>query len=518
MSQSTPGSGFQQRLGLFDASMLVAGTMIGSGIFIVSVGISRDTGGSGWLLAVWAVAGVMTVLGALAYAELAAMMPHAGGQYVFLRESYGGLWGFLFGWTSFTVIQTGTIAAVAVAFAKFAGVFIPALAARNTDIPINADIAVLWGVSFDERVILLPLPWLEPLTVFKRKEFTVTYGQLVAVLLLLGLTAWNTLGVRQGKWVQNILTVAKIGTLATLIVVGLTVTYNSEAVRFNLQHVWSDIHDTKQTTELRGLIPGAGVLLPLMVMGGALVGALFSADAWGNVTFTAGEIRNPKRNLPLSMVLGTGLVIALYLLANVAYLASLPVIGEKGALTPIARGISEASDKRVGTAILEIASPNSGTKLMAAAIMISTLGCVNGLILMGARLYYAMAKDRLFFSQVGSLNRNGVPAVGLWLQAIWACLLLFSGTYDDLLDYVIFAQLLFYGLTVGGLFVLRFKRPDAERPYRAFGYPVLPVLYIGLCLVVMLDLLIVKPIFTWPGLLLVLAGIPVYLLWRWLGK
>jgi APA family basic amino acid/polyamine antiporter len=205
-------------------------------------------------------------------------------------------------------------------------------------------------------------------------------------------------------------------------------------------------------------------------------------------------------------------------LANVAYLASLPVIGEKGALTPIARGISEASDKRVGTAILEIASPNSGTKLMAAAIMISTLGCVNGLILMGARLYYAMAKDRLFFSQVGSLNRNGVPAVGLWLQAIWACLLLFSGTYDDLLDYVIFAQLLFYGLTVGGLFVLRFKRPDAERPYRAFGYPVLPVLYIGLCLVVMLDLLIVKPIFTWPGLLLVLAGIPVYLLWRWLGK
>src|SRR5262245_25570624 len=473
MSQAIDGGHFKQRLGLFDASMLAAGTMIGSGIFIVSADIVRDTGGSGWLLVVWAIAGLMTVLGALAYAELAAMMPHAGGQYIFLRESFGKLSGFLYGWTSFTVIQTGTIAAVAVAFAKFAGVFIPELRARDATTPIERDAAVLWGTTFAEPIILkLPLPWLaEPLTVFKRTEFTVNYGQILGVAMILGLTAWNTLGVTQGKWLQNIFTVAKIGALVLLIVVGLSVAFSPDAVKHNSQHVWSGIDSTPRTQEVQKLVPNAGSLIALMVVGGALVGALFSADAWANVTFTAAEVRNPRRNLALSMIIGTGLVIALYLLANVAYLASLPIDGSKTGATPFERGIANATDGRVGTAVLEIAWPNFGAPLMAAAIMVSTFGCVNGLILMGARLTYAMSRDGLFFGSVGSLNRNGVPAAGLWAQGIWASALVFSGTYGDLLDYVIFAALLFYALTVAGLFVLRFKRPDAERPYRAFGYP-----------------------------------------------
>jgi APA family basic amino acid/polyamine antiporter len=498
MSEATRSGGFQQRLGLFDASMLVAGTMIGSGIFIVSADIVRDTGGSGWLLAVWAIAGLMTVLGALSYAELAAMMPQAGGQYVFLREAYSPLFGFLYGWTSFTVIQTGTIAAVAVAFAKFLGVLLPGIGE---------------GIG----------------------------RQVVAVALILTLTLWNTLGINQGRLVQNIFTVAKIGSLVVLIVIGLFITSDSGVFQQNFAHPWGT-GDTLREAEVRKLLPGAGQLIAWMVAGGALVGALFSADAWGNVTFVAGEVRNPRRNLALSMVLGTGLVIALYVMANVAYLSSLPLQAapakreallqvaidkEKATAeqkevyeraTPAEHGIECAKDERVGTALMELAWPNVGTRLMAIAIMISTFGCLNGLILMGARLYYAMAQDRLFFRGAGLLNRNGVPGWGLWAQAIWAGALVFSGTYGNLLEYVIFAAVLFYGLTVVGLFILRFKRPGAERPYRAFGYPVLPALYVLLCLAVMLDLLIVKPIYTWPGLLLVLAGIPVYLVWRLIGK
>lgn len=497
MSQSTPSGGFQQRLGLFDATTLVAGTMIGSGIFIVSADIVRDTGGSGWLLVVWAIAGLMTVLGALAYAELAAMMPHAGGQYVFLREAYSPLFGFLYGWTSFTVIQTGTIAAVGVAFAKFLGVLLP----------------IGEGIG----------------------------RQLVAVVLILSLTLWNTLGINQGRLVQNIFTVAKIGSLVVLIVIGLSVTYNTDVVQQNFAHVWGT-GDTLREAEVRELLPQAGAMIAWMVAGGALVGALFSADAWGNVTFVAGEVRNPRRNLALSMVLGTGLVIALYLLANVAYLSSLPLQAsppKRAAIiqvakdkkkataeqleiddnaTPVERGIEYAKDDRVGTALMELAWPKVGTSLMAVAIMISTFGCLNGLILMGARLYYAMAQDRLFFRGAGLLNRNRVPGWGLWAQAIWSSALVFSGTYGDLLDYVIFAAVLFYGLTVAGLFVLRIKRPAAERPYRAVGYPILPGIYLFLCAAVMFDLLIVKPIYTWPGLLLVLAGIPVYLVWRLIGR
>ena len=294
-------------------------------------------------------------------------------------------------------------------------------------------------------------------------------------------------------------------------------TYNSAVVHQNFANLWGT-GDTASATKLRGMLPQAGHLLAWMVAGGALVGALFSADAWGNVTFIAGEVRNPRRNIALSMILGTGLVIVLYLLANVAYLSSLPLQGVKDAATPSERGIMYASNDRVGTAVMELAWPGTGTKLMAIAIMVSTFGCLNGLILMGARLYYAMARDGLFFRGAGLLNRNKVPSWGLWAQALWASVLVFSGTYGDLLDYVIFAALLFYGLTVVGLFVLRVRRPAAERPYRALGYPFLPGLYVGLCVAVMLDLLIVKPVYTWPGLLLVLAGVPVYLLWRWRSK
>ena len=497
-------SGFQRRLGLFDATMLVAGSMIGSGIFIVSADIARDVGSSGWLLAVWVLSGVMTLMGALSYAELAALMPHAGGQYVYLREAYSPLWGFLYGWTCFLVIQTGFIAAVSVAFAKFLGVLVRAL---GTD-------QVLWGVGGLGIQIKAQLPWMdEPLTFFKRDQFTISSGQLVAVCVVLVLTLVNLRGVHTGKWVQNIFTVAKTLGLAALIVLGLTVAVNPEAVSRNLADLWDGIWTTPQFAQVHKIVP-APALAALMVMGGAMVGALFSSDAWNNVTFTAGEIRNPRRNLPLSLALGTGMVVVLYLLANVAYLATLPVQGTAGSATALERGIAHARDDRVGTALLEEVSPQLGVPMMAVIIMISTFGCVNGIVLTSARLFYAMARDGLFFQAVGRLNERGVPAAGLVLQAAWAIVLIFSGTYSELLDYIIFAALMFYALTVSGVFVLRRKLPDAERPYRAFGYPVVPALYVGLCTLIMFDLLIVKPIYTWPGLILVLAGIPVYFLWR----
>jgi APA family basic amino acid/polyamine antiporter len=521
--KAAAGPGFQQRLGLFDATMLVAGSMIGSGIFIVSAEISQDVGTAGWLLLVWVLTGVITVMGALSYGELAAMMPHAGGQYVYLREAYSPLFGFLYGWTLFLVIQTGTIAAVAVAFAKFTGVFVPAFGADPR--------AGAW--------VLL-----------KVGNFTVTAGQLLGVLMILLLTAINCLGVREGKWVQNLFTVAKTGALALLVVLGLAVAADPRVVEANFQDLWGGIDRTVRFDQVHSLVPYAG-LAAWMVVGGAMVGSLFSADAWNNVTFTAGEVRRPRRNLPLSLALGTGLVILLYVLANVAYVRALPVRGEGPQVEQVRhmevmaarlaregkdadaqilrkeaaeildtasvreRGIAYARDERVGTALMELVWPSFGVQAMAIAIMISTFGCTNGLILSGARLYYAMAQDGLFFRSVGRLNRHGVPAAGLILQAVWASLLTYSGTYGQLLDYVIFAALLFYVLTVTGLFILRRTRPDAERPYRAVGYPVLPALYVGLCAAIMVDLLVVKPIYTWPGLIIVLTGIPVYFLWRW---
>ncbi|MCI0463209.1 MAG: amino acid permease [Gemmataceae bacterium] len=578
-------SGFQQKLGLFDATTLVAGTMIGSGIFIVSADIARDVGSSGWLMLVWVLTGVMTIIGALSYAELAAMMPNAGGQYVYLRESYSPLWGFLYGWTCFLVIQTGSIAAVGVAFARFLGVLVPVLGTEN----------VLWSVSKEDFSVDLSfyVPWMgESLSFFKREGFHISAGHLVAVGVIALLTYVNCRGVESGKWVQNLFTIAKTLGLLLLIVLGLTVAVNHEAVAENLGNIWGGMPETAQFQKVSGFIPVAAVAV-VMVISGAMVGSLFSADAWNNVTFTAGEIKNPRRNLPWSLALGTGLVIVLYLLANLAYLAVLPVRGDKAAtldLTAKAKehdakaalleagawrlqaeaarlearahrarkeeatakllakeaedktknageilkeaagerqqaqetrreatftaGIDGAREDRVGTAVLEQASPNFGVPIMALAIMISTFGCVNGMILMGARLYYAMGQDRLFFQSVGRLNRQGVPAVGLVLQGIWSVLLVFSGSYSELLDYVIWAALFFYVLTVTGLFILRRKMPDAPRPYRAFGYPVIPALYVLLCAVIMVSLLVVKPVYSWPSFLIVLTGIPVYFLWR----
>ncbi|MBL8792964.1 MAG: amino acid permease [Planctomycetia bacterium] len=508
-----PVGGFQQRLSLFDATMLVVGTMIGSGIFMTSADMARDLGSSGWLLAAWGLTAVMTIIGALCYAELAAMMPHAGGQYVFLREAYSPLWGFLYGWSVFLVIQTGSIAAVAVAFAKFLGVLLPAFSMSP-----DAGAVTLVHLQGLDWQINMPLPWLEkPLTVFERKEFVVTLGHCVAVGILASLSLLNCLGVREGKWVQNLFTVAKTLALALLIVMGLTIAVNPEAVTANLNNVWGGITSTPRFVETEALFPASALTLSLMVLGGAMVGSLFSADAWNNVTFTAAEVQNPRRNLPLCLILGTGLVMVLYILANLAYLAVLPVQGSPEGATPFERGIAHVKDDRVGTAVLEAASPGFGVPFMAIAIMISTFGCVNGMVLMGARLYYAMAQDGLFFQAVGKLNSRGVPAAGLILQGIWSILLVFSGTYSELLDFVIFAVLVFYVLTVVGLFILRRRMPDLPRPYRVVGYPFLPAIYVFLCAAIMIDLLIVRPVYTWPGLIIVLSGIPVYFLWRTFG-
>lgn len=555
MSTSAPTAGqapgFQQKLGGFDATMLVVGTMIGSGIFATSVAIAQDVGSAGWLLAVWGLAGFMTIIGALSYAELAGMMPQAGGQYVYLREAYSPLWGFLYGWTCFLVIQTGSIAAVAIMFAKYLGVLVKDLGTDNILFTVK-------GVDLH-----LSLPWMaDPF--FVMDDFKLSAGQLVAVVVIACLTWLNCRGVQEGKVVQNTFTLAKTLALVVLIAVGILIVASSAARLENTRDWWGGIDQRQRYAEVSKTVADSGLLsflrlndpfvLALMVAGGAMVGALFSADAWNNITFTAGEIRNPRRNLPLSLALGTSIVILLYLLANVAYLEALPVCGtpeldrqvralDKQAATLTAagrkdeakavlkareklldetstfdRGIAYAKEQRVGTAVLEMWSPDRGAPLMALAIMISTFGCVNGMTLMGARLYYAMARDRLFFRSAGVLNRRGVPAVGLILQGVWSALLVFSGTYDELLDYVIFAVLVFYVLTVTGLFVLRGKHPNAERPYRAIGYPVLPAVYVLLCAVIMLDLLVVKPKFTWPGLIIVLTGIPVYFLWRLFGR
>jgi basic amino acid/polyamine antiporter, APA family len=507
MSEPAAAPAVQPKLGLFDATMLVAGSMIGSGIFIVSADIGRDVGSSGWLLLVWILTGVLTIIGALSYAELAAMMPNAGGQYVFLREAYGSVWGFLYGWTCFLVIQTGFIAAVSIAFAKFLGVLVPELSESH----------FLWqneAIGTDE--FALPVPWMaKPLTFFKAKHLAISSGQLVAVALTIFLTAINTLGVEMGRLVQNIFTVSKLLGLGLLIVLGLTIAANSSAIEQNRANAWAGITATETAVNVQSMAPSAPAALVIaMVLCGAMVGSLFSSDAWNNVTFVAHEVKNPHRTLPWGLFLGTVIVITLYVLANLAYLAALPLQGDANADSAFLRGIDHAKNDRVGTAVLEVVSPILGVKIMAVIIMISTFGCVNGLTLMGPRLYYAMARDGLFFQSVGALNRNGVPAAGLWLQCAWSIVLIFSGSYNELLEYIIFAALMFYILTVSAVFVLRRKQPTANRPYRAWGYPLLPGLYIVLCAVIMLSLLVVKPVYSWPSFIIVLAGIPVYYVWR----
>lgn len=488
LSPATEGQ-FVKGLGLLDATMLVAGSMIGSGIFIVSADIARQVGSTGWLLALWLATGALTVIAALSYGELAAMMPRAGGQYVYLREAYGPLWGFLYGWTLFLVIQTGTIAAVAVAFAKFLGVLVPA-------------------ISDTHKFFQLGRFSLSPLT-------------LVAMLVLGFLTWSNTTGLRTGKLVQNSFTLAKVAALILLILMGLTLGANSPAIQANFKDLWSASLTQPGAAPTTGLnttsLAGFGLLL---VLGSAMVGSLFSADAWNNITFTAGEVRNPQRNLPLSLILGVGLVCTLYLLANVAYLVVLPLQGVPDGASVVERGIQFATKDRVATAVAEVILGTHGATVMAVLIMVSTFGCLNGMILAGARVYYAMARDGLFFERTGHLNAQAVPRNGLIVQCVWAALLTLSGTYGDLLDYVIFAVLIFYVLTIAGLFVLRRTRPNAERPYRAVGYPYVPALYIVVASLIAIDLLIspkTRPN-TWPGLLIVLAGIPVYFIWRKLAR
>jgi APA family basic amino acid/polyamine antiporter len=490
-----------ESIGLFSAITLVVGSMVGSGIFIVDSDIARGTDSPALFLAAWVITGIMTLIGALSYGELAAMMPKAGGQYVYLRESLGPLWGFLYGWTFFLVIQTGTIAAVCVAFAKFLGVFVPAVSSTHW----------LWHIAHVPPIRLGPM-------VLGNMEIGISTANLVAIAVVLLLAAINILGMKLGVLVQNIFTVAKALSLAALILLGFTVGRNSIAVAANFgthgsaffrNAGWSVLHPVQ--VGVQGPIALVG---PIVILAIVQVGSLFSSDSWNNVTFTAAETRNPRRTIPLSLALGTGFVLTVYFLASAAYLMVLPLHGDPHGATIAARGIQFASEDRVGTAVLEQMFPSIGGYLMAAAILVSTFGCANGLTLAGARVYYAMARDGLFFESVGNLHPHfRTPVAGLIVQALWATLLCISGSYSQLLDYIIFAALCFYFLTILGLFVLRFKQPDAPRPYKAFGYPFLPALYLVMATGICAALLRYKPQFTWPGLILVLLGIPVYFFW-----
>ena len=474
---------FKRGLGLYASTMVVVGSMIGSGIFLVSAEMGRQTGSPGLLLTAWIVTGVLTVAAALSYGELAAMMPRAGGQYVYLREAFGPLWGFLYGWTLFTVIQTGTIAAVAVGFARYTGYLIP------------------W---FSEEHYLIA-----PLHLSAGYAVSLSTAQLLGIALVALLTWTNTRGLDWGKVIQNVFTTTKTGALFALIAVGLLFGWNQAAVAPNFGDMWTPRGTTPLAPGLDATT-GFGIFVALCV---AQVGSLFSADAWNNITFTAGEVKEPRRNIPLALAFGTGIVISLYLLANVAYLVTLPF-----------DAIQHAPADRVATATLEAIFPGLGAFIMAIAIMISTFGCNNGLILAGARAYYAMGRDRVFFKRTGTLNSHNVPAWGLLLQGIWTAVLILPRTYNtstgvygnlygELLDYVISAALIFYILTIAALFRLRQTRPNAERPYRAFGYPLIPALYIVGATTVLAVLFAYKTSMTLRGLVIILLGVPAYLLW-----
>jgi APA family basic amino acid/polyamine antiporter len=468
---------FRKSLNLFDSTAIVVGSMIGSGIFIVSADIARQVGSPGLLMAVWVITGFLTVCAALSYGELAGMFPKAGGQYVYLKESYNPLVGFLYGWTLFLVIQTGTIAAVGMAFAKFLGVI---------------------------------FPWVSESVVWYQFKF-VKFGpvQVIAILSIILLTWINTRGIKEGKRIQNAFTSGKFLLLLLFILTGLIFATNSQAIRENLNIFWEPQQHLKDSPA----VPLTGFAI-LAAMGVAMVGSLFSSDAWNNITFTAGEVINPKKNIPMSLFLGTSVVTILYLAANVVYLTVLPLRGYQDGSTVFQQGIQFAVSDRLGTATISSIFGLYAPLIMAGFIVISTFGCNNGLILSGARVYYAMAEDGLFFKKIGQLNGKGVPATGLVVQCIWASLLCLSGTYGQLLDYVVFAVLIFYVLTIAGIFILRKKKPGLERPYKALGYPAIPAIYILLATFIMGILLVYKQDYTWPGLIIVLIGIPVYFLWN----
>jgi APA family basic amino acid/polyamine antiporter len=457
---------FKPSLSLFDSTMIVAGSMIGSGIFIVSADMLKDIGSSGWLLAVWLITGFMTLTAALSYGELSGMFPRAGGQYVYLKEAYNPLVGFLYGWSFFSVIQTGTIAAVAVGFAKFAGYFFPSLA---------------WE---DENTFIL-------------SGLTIHNAQVVAILLIMLLTYINSKGIQAGKFIQTLFTSTKLLSLFGLIIAGF-IAFKWDVWHANWENAWSLKHLTKNTdgtVSFEPLINGVA----LGAIASAMVGSIFSSDAWNNVTFIAGEIKNPKKNIGLSLMLGTLIVTFIYVLMNVVYLANVPL-----------NDLAFAKDNRVALSASEAIFGSYGTIIIAVMIMISTFGCNNGLIMAGARVYYTMANDKLFFKQAGSLNKNVVPEWALWIQCLMACVLCLSGKYGDLLDMVSFVVVIFYILTIAGVFILRKRRPEAERPYKAFGYPFLPALYILMGASFCFLLIIYKPQFTWPGLIITLIGIPIY--------
>lgn len=483
-ASSTPESGadggFVRGLGLFDSAMVVIGVMIGSGIFIVSADMARNIGSPGWLLVAWAFAGALTIFAALSYGELASMMPRAGGMYVYLREAYSPLLGFLYGWTLFTVIQTGTIAAVAVAFARFSG--------------------VLWPQISEARYLIAPVH------ISSGYAISLSTAQLAALGVIALLTWTNTRGLEYGKIVQNLFTVAKTAALLGLIVVGLLIARNAAAIRDNFGAMW---HARSSVPLAHGLSAATvfGLFIAICI---SQSGSLFSADDWHDITFAAGEVKDPRRTLPRALVLGVVVVIALYLLVNAAYLCVLPF-----------SAIQHAPSDRVATAMMAAAWPGAGKLLMAIAIMVSTFGCINSLVLAGPRAYYAMAQDRLFFRSAARLNRFRVPAWSLWLQGAWAAFLVlprtytpatgqYGNVYSDLLDYVISAALIFYILTIAGIFRLRRTRPNADRPYKAPGYPVVPLLYIAGAAVILLALFAYRPATTWPGLLIVICGLPVY--------
>lgn len=463
MSEQTS---FKPTLSLLDATMIVAGSMIGSGIFIVSADITRNVGSAGWLIFVWVITGFMTLTAAVSYGELSAMYPKAGGQYVYLKESYNSLIAFLYGWSFFAVIQTGTIAAVGVAFSKFAGYFIPAL-------EIN-----------DDNILL------------QTGAFKLYPAQLVSIALISFLTYINTKGVKGGKIIQTIFTVVKLISLFGLIVFGFLLAAKADIWNANWSHAWN-----MKSLSADGTVIGIAGSAILGAIAASMVGSIFSSDAWNNVTFIAGEIKNPKRNIGLSLFLGTLMVTVIYVLANLMYVSILPM-----------NEIAFAPQDRVAVAASNAIFGNMGTYVIAVMIMISTFGCNNGLILAGARVYYTMAKDGLFFRKAGTLNKNAVPEWSLWVQCAVASVLCLSGRYGDLLDMVSFVVVIFYVLTIVGIFILRKKKPDLERPYKAFGYPVLPAIYILLGITFCTLLIIYKPKFTWPGLIITLIGIPLYYL------
>ncbi|EHQ30641.1 APC family permease [Mucilaginibacter paludis] len=458
---------FKPSLRLIDATMLVAGSMIGSGIFIVSADITRNVGSTGWLIFVWLITGFMTLTAALSYGELSAMYPKAGGQYVYLKEAYGSLVGFLYGWSFFTVIQTATIAAVGVAFSKFMAYLVPA-------------------VSEDHVLFKIPLG---------NYTFVFNAAQLVSIILIILLTAINTQGIKSGKRIQTTFTLTKLLSLFGLIIFGF-IALKGDVWKANWSGAWN----------LHGLMKGGGIqsyttVAALGAIASSMVGSIFSSDSWNNVTFIAGEIRNPKRNIGLSLALGTLLVTVIYIVTNIMYTGVLSL-----------HEIATADKDRVAVAASQHIFGSAGTVIIAVLIMVSTFGCNNGLIMAGARVYFSMAKDKLFFNKAGVLNKNSVPGYGLWVQCLFACLWGLSGKYGDLLDMISFVVVVFYMLTIIGIFILRKKYPNAERPYKAFGYPVLPILYVVMGLAFCILLIKFKPNYTWPGLIITLAGIPAYYL------